>query len=98
MFDSDTDIAFLEAIDAAIVAAGEFCELADIDPDDDDAVASAYEDRFHCGVCTTRVVMETVWPAVENYISHLQARAAAAESLLETRTLLEGLWIRHHDS
>jgi hypothetical protein len=97
MFDTDTDIAYLEKIDEAIVLAAAFCELADIDHEDDEAVANAYEDRFHCGVCTTRMVMETVWPAVEEYITHLQARATAAEFVLETRTLLEGLWIRHHD-
>lgn len=34
-----------------------------------------YEDRFHCGTCITRAVLEVVWPAVEAYIDYLKEKA-----------------------
>lgn len=35
-----------------------------------------YEDRFHCGVCVTRAVLDVVWPSVEAYIDYLKEKAS----------------------
>lgn len=59
----------------AIVKAGELLDMTDIDDDlEQDVLDSVYEERHHCGVCQTRTVMETVWPAIQ-----IWAAAVAAE-------------------
>ena len=92
---TESDEQALLNIDKAIEQAGLLLDLADA-PWGDSPEADAYreevfEERFHCGVCTVRVVMETVWPAIEDYISDLKAKQVAAEFALETRILLDGL-------
>lgn len=42
--------------------------LMDEDADYDDF----YEQFFHCGTCTTREVLNIVWPAIEKYIPYLE--------------------------
>jgi hypothetical protein len=59
----------------AIVRAGELLDMTDIDDDmGQDDLDAVYEERHHCGVCQTRTVMETVWPAIQ-----IWAAAVAAE-------------------
>lgn len=80
--------AHLRRIDAAIAEAERVMDLADITeasldipegatPEDvemalEEAHMRAYEDRFHCGTCTVRTVLETVWPSIEAYIEYLK--------------------------
>ena len=45
--------------------------------DEDTEYDDFYEQFFHCGICTTREVMNIVWPSVENYISYLEDLVAA---------------------
>jgi hypothetical protein len=42
------------------------------------------EERFHCGSCIVRTVMEEVWPAVEKYIDHLKDVALDLSAPIET--------------
>ena len=61
----------------AIVRAGQLLDMddiADLDDMDQDDMDAVYEERHHCGVCETRTVMETVWPAIQ-----IWAAAVAAE-------------------
>lgn len=53
---------YLQAVDEAIKRAGEIMDLEDIDQEADPEMAeSIYEERFHCGKCIVRTVMETIW-------------------------------------
>lgn len=58
----EEEIRYLRAVDEAIKRAGEIMDLEDlaedIDPEEADSI---YEDRFHCGKCIVRTVMETIW-------------------------------------
>ena len=45
--------------------------------DEDTEYEDFYEQFFHCGICTTREVMNIVWPSVENYISYLEDLVAS---------------------
>ena len=59
---TEEEMQYLRAVDEAIKKAGEIMDLADlaedIDPEEADSI---YEDRFHCGKCIVRTVMETIW-------------------------------------
>lgn len=63
---------YIAKIDEAIVTAGRLLDLHDAPDDDEEATAELVEQRYHCGVCTASVVMETVWPAIEQYINFLK--------------------------
>lgn len=54
------------AIEAAFVRAAQKLDLEDAT--DENEHWELHEARYHCGVCTVRVVMEEVWPAVQSYI------------------------------
>jgi hypothetical protein len=75
----DDDQYFLEKIDTAISKAANVMELGDVydggEPDDD-SYEDVWEARHHCGTCQVRTVMETVWPAIEDYIEHLKSRSS----------------------
>lgn len=66
---------FIYAIDAKIVEAGEIMDLADLtddEVDNADVHDTVYEERYHCGKCVVRTVMETVWPSVDEYLDFLE--------------------------
>ena len=64
---------FLSRIDMAVEEAGRKMDCLDIDSDaSEEEAEQIYEDRFHCGTCVVRTVMETVWPSVENYVDWLE--------------------------
>lgn len=85
---SATEHEFLDRIDAAVRLAGDRLELADVADEDEDTIWEIHEMRHHCGVCTTREVMETVWPEIEAYVDWMADRADAAEkALVEERFL-----------
>ena len=62
----------LMMIDEAIKEAAQVMELHDLDQYDEELLESAYEERFHCGTCIVRTVLEQVWPSVENYVKYLK--------------------------
>lgn len=71
---SVTEMAFLNAIDKAIIDAASLLEGADLPWEaEDDEFYSTFEERHHCGTCMVRVVMETVWPAIDDYIEWLKS-------------------------
>jgi hypothetical protein len=63
---------YLKKIDAAIIEAGKIMDLDDLDPDKEDEYESEWENRYHCGVCVVRTVMEAIWPSVEEYVEALE--------------------------
>ncbi len=63
---------FYDALDDAY----DWLDINDIEDDDDNARYDAYEDRFHCSVCTVRGILEIVWPVAERYIQSLEAAVA----------------------
>jgi len=79
---------YLLEIDDKIVEAGKIMSLEDLSDDEKDGEDSdtIYEERFHCGVCVTRTVMETVYPAISAYYDFLEA------SYNERDTALEEAW------
>jgi hypothetical protein len=72
-----TEHDYLLAIDNSIIEAARLLELTDVADTDEDTIEQMWEDRHHCGTCTTRVVMETVWPSIENYINYVKAEVRA---------------------
>lgn len=80
MTDTTTDDEyFLTKIDSAIQKAAVVMDLGDVYDGgdiDDEVHEEVYEARHHCGTCQVRTVMETVWPAVEDYIEHLKSRSS----------------------
>ena len=67
-----TEDEYIEAINAAIIQANNYMDLNDINDElEDDAHESAYEERYHCGTCVVRSVVEQIWPAVNDYIMFL---------------------------
>lgn len=76
---SGSTVHFLSRIDDAVVQAAEKMDFADLDPDaSDEQHEEAYEERFHCGTCVVRTVMETVWPPVDDYIQWLEHLVVAS--------------------
>lgn len=64
---------FSTRIDLAVIEAGKKMDCLDVSPDmTDEECENLYEERFHCGTCVTRAVMETVWPSIEEYIQWLE--------------------------
>lgn len=64
---------FSTKIDLAVIEAGKKMDCSDVSPDmSDEECELVYEQRFHCGTCVTRAVMETVWPPIEEYIEWLE--------------------------
>lgn len=63
---------YIEAISKAIEVANHHMNLDDLDYDaDPDNYDDMYEERFHCGTCVVRSVLEIVWPAFNDYIMFL---------------------------
>ena len=67
-----TELDYERAIDAAIREAENLMEMVDVDDADEEERERVYEERFHCGTCIVRTVLEQVWPAVDEYIEHLK--------------------------
>lgn len=75
---------FIYAIDDRVVEAGKILDMADLteeESENPDTYDSVYEERFHCGVCTVRTVMETVWPSVDEYLDYLEGLIRGYETL-----------------
>lgn len=71
----DEELKYLQAVDEAIKKAGDIMDLADLDEDMDPSEAdSIYEDRFHCGKCIVRTVMETIWPDLNALMEYYEKR------------------------
>lgn len=71
----DEERALLKAVDEAIIRAGEIMELADLDEDfPEDGIDSVYEERFHCGKCIVRTVMETIWDDLSALMDYYDKR------------------------
>ncbi len=83
---NDEEMRLMTIVDEAIKLAGEKMELADLPEDmDEDEKESVYEDRFHCGQCMVRVVMETIWDDLNNlmdYYEHLPVQNPSKLSVL----------------
>ena len=81
-----TEVEYLHNIDIAIQHAASLMDMRDFDhlEEDTDESLSAMEERFHCGTCIVRTVMEEVWPAVEKYIDHLKDVALDLSAPIET--------------
>ena len=75
---------FIYAIDDKIKEAGDIMDLADLtddEADNPDVYDTVYEERFHCGKCVVRTVMETVWPSVDEYMDYLEGTVRGSETL-----------------
>lgn len=68
----DPEQEFRTAIDEAIEQAAYMMDMRDVQDVDDEEFDMILEARNHCGTCTVRTVMETVWPEVEKYIHYLK--------------------------
>jgi hypothetical protein len=66
---------FVQEFYDALEDAYDWLDINDIDDNDDNARWEAYEDRFHCSVCTVRGLLEIIWPVAEDYIQSLEAAA-----------------------
>lgn len=65
-FDYEQEKTLLQALDEAIKVAGKKMDLDDIADDaPDDEQDSIYEERFHCGTCIVRSVLDTIWVDME---------------------------------
>ena len=65
------ELYYLKLIDESVIKAGQILELTEFEDDDwSDDRDERYEAIYHCGTCTVRVVLETVWPAIEAYIDY----------------------------
>lgn len=65
-FDYEQEKTLIQALDEAIRIAGKKMDLDDIaDDTPDDEQDAVYEERFHCGACIVRSVMETIWSDME---------------------------------
>lgn len=71
----DRENSMLQDIDRSIEDAG---RILDMDDATEENYEELYENRYHCGTCTVRVVMETVWPSVDAYISFLKQQGASS--------------------
>ena len=79
----DRENLLVQEIDEAIERAGHMMNMDDLPEGQDEGVYNdLYDERYHCGVCSVREVMEVVWPAVDAYIKFLkedQPRASAQD-------------------
>lgn len=62
---------YIASIDSAVQRAAAILDLVDVQEEDDEDIDLAYEERFHCGTCIVRTVMDEVWPSIEAYIDFL---------------------------
>lgn len=75
---------FVLAIDERIKEAGRIMDLGDLtdeEADNQEIQDTVYEERFHCGVCVVRTVMETVWPSIEEYLDYLEGTIRGYEQM-----------------
>lgn len=63
---------FLQAIDQAIIRAANKMDLSDLEDETDEEYDRTFEDRFHCGTCVVREVLDVVWPEIEAYIDYIK--------------------------
>lgn len=71
---------FLTAVDEAIKRAGAIMDLEDLDEDEigPDEYDSIYEDRFHCGKCIVRTVMETIWDDLSALMDYYEKKPVSS--------------------
>jgi hypothetical protein len=72
---TDDHLLLLKNLDDAIIEAAKFMDLADVNEDSDD-YDTVWEDRYHCGTCVVRSVMEVVWPSIDELITSLENEIA----------------------
>jgi hypothetical protein len=74
---TDLDQPYLDKIDEAIREAAVVMELGDVAEElEGDDYETVYEARHHCGTCQVRTVLETVWPAIEEYVDYLKSTSS----------------------
>ncbi len=71
---SEEEMNYLTVIDEAVMAAAQLMDL--VDALDEDDYEDLSDERFHCGTCVVRTVMETVWPSIEKYIEYCKSQDA----------------------
>jgi hypothetical protein len=88
---------FEERFDALVKSAEALMALADLKEPDapggspewqefEDHSIEVYEERFHCEVCIVRNVLETVYPAVDEYVATLEKALGFDDSDADTTT------------
>jgi hypothetical protein len=71
----DKEGMLIAAINDAIDHAAWLFELGDVPDDAEDEFRDlVYEERYHCGTCMVRTVMEVVWPPIEDLIEYATRR------------------------
>lgn len=74
---TEEELNYLNAVDEAIKRAAVVMELGDIDEDDSsEDFDSIYEDRFHCGTCIVRTVLDEIWPDLNNLMDFYERKTA----------------------
>lgn len=63
---------FYREVNESFRKAERFIALDDVDEDDEDARADAYDERFHCEVCIVREVSGFMWDPVARYLTVLE--------------------------
>ncbi len=72
---TEEEVKYLNAVDTAIKRAAVVMELADIDEDESsEDFDSIYEDRFHCGTCIVRTVLDEIWPELNNLMDYYERK------------------------
>ena len=88
---------FEESFDALVKVAERLMALADLQEPDVPAESpewqefeehsmEVYEERFHCEVCIVRNVLETVYPAIDEYVGTLEKALGFDDSAADSVT------------
>jgi hypothetical protein len=72
---TEEELKYLTAVDEAIKRAAVVMELGDIEEDESsDDFDSIYEERFHCGTCMVRTVLDEIWPDLNNLMDFYERK------------------------
>jgi hypothetical protein len=72
---TEEELKYLTAVDEAIKRAAVVMELGDIEEDESsDDFDSIYEERFHCGTCMVRTVLDEIWPDLSNLMDFYERK------------------------
>jgi hypothetical protein len=72
---TEEELKYLNAVDEAIKRAAVIMELGDIEEDESsDDFDSIYEERFHCGTCIVRTVLDEIWPDLNNLMDFYERK------------------------
>lgn len=63
---------FYQHLNEAFRKAEQFIGLGDVDDEDEEALADAHDERFHCEVCIVREIAGIMWEPIERYIGLLE--------------------------